>query len=67
MEEDIPRAGVGAADASDIVALARKQNLAEVTEVLEDFPQLWRATDPKGRSLLHLAALAGDTARYYIT
>jgi len=46
---------------SDIFALARQQNFGVAFKLLDEFPKLWLARDEDGHSLLHWAALVGNS------
>lgn len=47
---------------SDLFLLARQQNFKVLSKLLEAYPQHWDARDEDGHSLMHWAALVGDTA-----
>eukprot|EP00930_Biecheleria_cincta_P047527 TRINITY_DN32961_c0_g1_i1.p1 TRINITY_DN32961_c0_g1~~TRINITY_DN32961_c0_g1_i1.p1 ORF type:complete len:627 (-),score=124.81 TRINITY_DN32961_c0_g1_i1:92-1972(-) len=47
--------------ASDLFLLARQQNFKVLSKLLEAYPQHWDARDDDGHSLMHWAALVGDT------
>mmetsp|Transcript_59323 Transcript_59323/g.94176 ORF Transcript_59323/g.94176 Transcript_59323/m.94176 type:complete len:652 (-) Transcript_59323:80-2035(-) len=59
-KEVVTEEDASAPKASDIFMLARQQNFAVATKLLENYPHLWVARDEDGHSLLHWASLVGS-------